>query len=677
MKHFTFLFVALLGLTMFAQAQRITDVYTFAQVPMELTDAEAQAMRGSGESALEVAQRGGGTILFYEDFANGFEGNNGIGAWTAEDTGEGMIWQAVDEAGNGYYADGTASGVQPPAGEFSTNIASMNSTTADNGWMVFDCDYFNTPISEGYENTEGWITSPTLDFSAVGSVVITWEQYFRYCCYPYAPIYLQVSNDGGATWTTFDAHGSFIESANTASANVLTTSVDISCAAAYSAEVQVRFSYLQAPETGDAYSHYYWGIDDVTISENPVANDLAVVQVTNGDVYNVFEYRVTPLEQAIPEADGGLLAGVLYRNNGNADQDETTVTVKIYDEGGTELSSTTTELGTVNSFANAANCPANSQDTVYVATGWTPTATGNYVLEATIASANEDESSDDNTLSKVIVYTDDEYGHDDESTLDVEFTPRDSDIEGLFNPCGYGNYFHMHNAGSMAYGVTVRFGPSCGGGDLEFETRLYTYDGAVGLTDSPFETTYWTYDDAWTPSSVETSDYVYLPFEDPIELTNENFYFVGVINEFESEAQLTVLGNADSDTDNSTGDYNLTGAGDYVWFTSQTATPAIRLILSERVGIDEIANRNGIELHQNVPNPANGTTMIRFELLQARNVTVEMRDLQGRLIQAVERGQLPAGMHQVDLNVADLQGGIYTYTLVADGMRLTKKMMVK
>jgi len=677
MKHFTFLFVALLGLTMFAQAQRITDVYTFAQVPMELTDAEAQAMRGSGESALEVAQRGGGTILFYEDFANGFEGNNGIGAWTAEDTGEGMIWQAVDEAGNGYYADGTASGVQPPAGEFSTNIASMNSTTADNGWMVFDCDYFNTPISEGYENTEGWITSPTLDFSAVGSVVITWEQYFRYCCYPYGPIYLQVSNDGGATWTTFDAHGSFIESANTASANVLTTSVDISCAAAYSAEVQVRFSYLQAPETGDAYSHYYWGIDDVTISENPVANDLAVVQVTNGDVYNVFEYRVTPLEQAIPEADGGLLAGVLYRNNGNADQDETTVTVKIYDEGGTELSSTTTELGTVNSFANAANCPANSQDTVYVATGWTPTATGNYVLEATIASANEDESSDDNTLSKVIVYTDDEYGHDDESTLDVEFTPRDSDIEGLFNPCGYGNYFHMHNAGSMAYGVTVRFGPSCGGGDLEFETRLYTYDGAVGLTDSPFETTYWTYDDAWTPSEVDNSDFVYLPFEDPIELTNENFYFVGVINEFESEAQLTVLGNADSDTDNSTGDYNLTGAGDFVWFTSQTATPAIRLILSERVGIDEIANRNGIELHQNVPNPANGTTMIRFELLQARNVTVEMRDLQGRLIQAVERGQLPAGTHQVDLNIADLQGGIYTYTLVADGMRLTKKMMVK
>ena len=331
MKNFTLLLVAFLGLSLASQAQRITDVYTFAQTPQDLSAAEAEAMRGTGESALEVAQRGGGTILFYEDFANGFEGNNGIGAWTAEDTGEGMIWQAVDEAGNGYYADGSASGVQPPAGEFSTNIGTINSTTADNGWMVFDCDYFNTPISEGYENTEGWITSPSLDMSNSGSVVITWEQYFRYCCYPYAPIYLEVSNDGGATWTTFDAHGTFIESANSASANVLTTSVDISCVAAYTADVQVRFSYLQAPETGDAYSHYYWGIDDVTISENPVANDLSTVQLTNGDVWNVFEYRVTPLEQAIPEADGGLLAGVLYRNSGNANQDETTVTVEVLD----------------------------------------------------------------------------------------------------------------------------------------------------------------------------------------------------------------------------------------------------------------------------------------------------------------------------------------------------------
>jgi hypothetical protein len=678
MKHFTFLLAALLGLATALQAQRLTDQHSFAQSPSELSDAEVQMMRNNAhQSSLEVAQRGGGTILFYEDFANGFEGNNGVGAWSVEDTGNGLIWQHVDASGNGAYADGTTSGVQPPAGEYSTNIGGLNSTTSNNGWMVFDNDYFNTPLSEGYENTEGWITTPSLDMSETGSVVVTWEQYFRYCCYPYAPIYLEVSNDGGLTWVTFDAHGTFIESANSASANALTTSVDVSCVAAYAADVQIRWSYLQAPETGDGFSHYFWGIDDVTISENPVADDLEMVQVTNGDVYNVFEYRVTPLEQAIPESDGGLLAGVLYRNTGNANQDETEITVEILDDAGTVLSSTTENIGTVSSFANAIICPANPQDTLYIATGWAPTEVGNYVLQATIGSANEDATPEDNVMSKVIVYSDDEYGHDDEGSLNVEFAPGESDIEGLFNPCGYGNYYHMHNEGSVAYGITVRFGPNAGGGDLEFESRLYTLDAAAGLTDSPFESAYWTYDDDWTPNSVPMSDIVYLPFEDPIELNNTNFYFAAVISEFESEAQLTVTGNSNSDTDNSTGDYSFTGAGDLVWFTSQTATPSVRLILSERVGVDEIANMNGIELYQNTPNPANGNTTIRFELMQSRNVTMEIRDVQGRLIDRLNQGQLPAGMHSMDYHVAQLQGGIYTYTLVADGLRLTKKMIVR
>ena len=95
------------------------------------------------------------------------------------------------------------------------------------------------------------------------------------------------------------------------------------------------------------------------------------------------------------------------------------------------------------------------------------------------------------------------------------------------------------------------------------------------------------------------------------------------------------------------------------------------------MGIDEIANLNGIELYQNVPNPAEATTSIRFELLQARRVALEIRDLQGRLIEVLEQGMLPAGTHNVVYDVAGLGAGLYTYTLVADGMRLTKKMNIR
>lgn len=551
------------------------------KAPLVAAPAAVAAPASAFNPIPSVIQQGMTNILFYEDFANGFAGNNGIGSWTAEDSGGGLIWQAVDSEGAGYYANGTASGVHPPAGEYSTNIGTLNSTTSANGWMAFDCDYYNTPISEGIEDTEGWITSPSLDFGNVGSVSVAWDQYFRYCCYPYAPIYLQVSSDGGASWTTFDAHGTFIESANTASANPLPTSVDISCAAAYQSNVLIRFSYLQAPETGDAYSHYYWGIDDVTIYENIITNDLEAVQLTNGDVFNVPEYRITPMEQVIPVSEGGLIAGLMYRNNGVQDQ-EGLVLFEVLNSDGTVIHTVLEEIGTVSAPANAAECPNPLQDTVYVQTGWAPELSGTYTLRATISPINgSDISPENNVISKTIVFADYEMGHDDEGMLDYEFTPQESDIDGVFDPFGVGSFFHMHNEGSVAYGVAVRFGPNSGGGDLVFETRLYTWDNSVGLTDSPFDTFYWEYDDAWTPDNLGNGEFVYLPFEYPIELTNNNFYFASVINEFESETQLTVMGNANSDTDGSTGYYSQTGAGNFAWFGGVGSdTPAIRLVFS-------------------------------------------------------------------------------------------------
>ena len=531
-----------------------------------------------------VVQQGMTNILFYEDFANGFAGNNGIGAWTAEDTGGGLIWQAVDSMGAGNYANGTASGVFPPAGEFSTGIGTLNSTTSANGWMVFDCDFYNTPISEGYENTEGWITSPSLDFGNVGSVSVAWDQYFRYCCYPYAPIYLQVSNDGGASWTTFDAHGTFIESANTASANPLPTSVDISCAAAYQSNVLIRFSYLQAWEIGDGYSHYYWGIDDVTVYENIVSNDLTVVELNNGDVLNGFEYRMIPMEQAIPESDGGLVAGVVCQNNGVEDQ-MTDALIEILDVNGAVIHSVTESLGLIYAPANSPTCPHEEEVISLIETGWVPSEPGEYLLRATVTSNGfgVDFNPNDNVISKTLVYTDYEMGHDDETAYDIELIPQESeDFDELYEPHGYGNFYEMHNDGSVAYGLAIQFGPQTGtnGDILEFETRLYTYDETVGLTNSDFQSAYWFFDQSWIADNSDDQGLVYLHFEEPIALDASQTYFAAVIAEYEWSTSLTVMGNLDSDTDNSTGEYSRTGAGDYAWFTSESYTPAVRLVLS-------------------------------------------------------------------------------------------------
>ncbi|HAT47571.1 MAG TPA: hypothetical protein DCS71_01490, partial [Flavobacteriales bacterium] len=293
------LFAGFVLCTAAAIAQRPA-IFDQASMPVPASVEEANTARKAGLTALESA-RGGGAILFQETFSNGFDGSNGNGAWTVEDNANDSLWAWVMPGGQGVYADGNATGTAHPGGEFSTNIGALASTTASDGWMIFDCDFYNTPIATGYQDTEGALVSPNLDFTDNASVIVSWESYFRYCCFPYAPVYLEVgtTEDGVTSWTTFDAHGSFIESANSASANPLPVSMDVSCVAANMDSVNLRFAYRQAPETGTAYSHYYWGIDDVLVTSNDVVNDIEITQVTNGDVFRVWEYRLTPLEQAI------------------------------------------------------------------------------------------------------------------------------------------------------------------------------------------------------------------------------------------------------------------------------------------------------------------------------------------------------------------------------------------
>jgi hypothetical protein len=213
--------------------------------------------------------------------------------------------------------------------------------------------------------------------------------------------------------------------------------------------------------------------------------------------------------------------------------------------------------------------------------------------------------------------------------------------------------------------------------DLEFETRLYSYDGAVGLTDSPFDAAYWLYDTDWSNLDGTSGIEIYLEFDDPIEMTEDAFYFAAVISEYESPTELTVLGQLNSDTDNSTGRFSQAGSGDFVWFTSQTSTPAVRVITSEREAVELLAAGQGIRLEQNMPNPAATSTTVRFELGQSRDVVLEVRDGMGRVVSTHDMGTLGAGVHTLDLDVNGWASGMYTYTLVADGLRTTKKLTVK
>ncbi len=610
-----------------------------------------------------------GTAFFTEDFANGFDGNNGIGPWDPQDSGgDDPIWMVATSSS--------------PGGQYSNTGQALNSTTASNGWIIYDTDLWNTPDIIG--DTQGFLISPSIDCSARNTVIVEWQQTFRYCCFSASPLTLGVSSDGGDTWLDFEAHGDFIESANTYSGNNFPGLVDISCAAANEEDVMIRFAYNADFASG--YSHYFWGIDDVEVYENAAQNDLRINQVVNGDVFNEWEYRITPIQQAPTSGNGGLLVGTMYENAGGADQTGVTITAEVLDEGGTVLNTTVSEPFDLPAKRNSLECPT-FEDTLYLATGWVPDDIGNYTIRVTMDSEQEQDNVEDDIVEKSIVYTECLYGHDDENELDVELRPRDSDTPGLFENVGYGCFYTAKNEGSTAKGVLVRFGPNT---DTEYEidVRLYTIEPGEGLNDATYQSTFYEITPEDVPPSAAASFNVYIPFDDEVDMEVFNstdfapVYFVGITNDEESENELTVLAWDLSDTDNSTARINQTGAGDFVWFTSQQQTPFVRLVLDDEEcfttgpsGIEELQELN-VTLGQNIPNPATGLTTIRFMMEESLDIDFQITDNMGRIVYTKMMGTLAPGQHEVILDAADFAPGVYQYSLISENKRSTKSMVI-
>jgi len=86
-------------------------------------------------------------------------------------------------------------------------------------------------------------------------------------------------------------------------------------------------------------------------------------------------------------------------------------------------------------------------------------------------------------------------------------------------------------------------------------------------------------------------------------------------------------------------------------------------------------------LEQNFPNPFNPTTMIAFNLENAGHVRLDIFDPTGRLVKTLVDETLPAARHEVSWNGRDGSGlavasGVYFFSIMADGSRDTKKMIL-
>ncbi len=100
-------------------------------------------------------------------------------------------------------------------------------------------------------------------------------------------------------------------------------------------------------------------------------------------------------------------------------------------------------------------------------------------------------------------------------------------------------------------------------------------------------------------------------------------------------------------------------------------------VIDLSVGIKNISTETPREfrLHQNYPNPFNPSTKIIFELMKAAETELSVFDLTGKKIFTIFKGYKSAGTYEAEFDASKFTSGVYFYTLKADNLKETKKML--
>ncbi len=88
----------------------------------------------------------------------------------------------------------------------------------------------------------------------------------------------------------------------------------------------------------------------------------------------------------------------------------------------------------------------------------------------------------------------------------------------------------------------------------------------------------------------------------------------------------------------------------------------------------QIVKPQSLVLHPPVPNPFNSSTILRFQLPAMQSISLDVYDIQGRLLKTVACGVYPAGDHILDFNGSELASGMYFIRLAGSGGAEVRKI---
>jgi len=589
------------------------------QKPLLLRDKETGKNTVNNSSLLKT----GGDILWQNDFSVTATTN----PWTSTTTGQGTF-----EIGNNQSVgmSNATSGLTAYIGAMATT-----GTTAANGFAFFNGVQYLILGAVEIQNSS--ITSSTIDLSAYTqpSINLSFNQRFRHLNYD--KTYVEMSQDGGATWS----YSQQVNAEEVSNGTTLQNTISLIIPVTASANTKIRFRW-SSDSADDLYgSGYGWMIDDVKLVE-PYADEFTVTKVWTGDIVQKYDYYSTPLSQVIP-----MTVGAVISNMGGVSQAKV-VSIEILQ--GTTSVYTSTENITV--------LPGVS-DTLWHTSTFTPTANGVYTVKFTLPT---DATTTNNTQSENFEVTPNIYGHNFPITGTTSFA-----INELNAIIGMGNLFEI-NADQQLNGINVQFATGTTP-TTEVTVELWeVVDGIQGTMNFITEANY------IIPSPLNTATPTTIAFSSPAQMVQGNLYLIILKAYQDATNTLKIKSSLKGDDDFSTvgyGPLSTTGAVNY--FVGWGEAPYISLNFDPLVGINETTTEiSGVSIY---PNPSSSSVNLEMNIANPSEVSIQVTDLSGKVVATQNLGFLQLGKNQTTIQSASFNNGLYYVTISSNGTSVTKKFI--
>ncbi len=473
-----------------------------------------------------------------------------------------------------------------------------------------------------------------IDLSAAGNaaILLKFAEYYRHF---YDKNFVEVSNDGGVTWTQFAVNEVGVNVNCAPGEEEVLNITAAKGAGAWTNDVRLRFYYEGAWD-------WFWGIDNVRLVE-AWDNDMKIVKTHQAtdlattlglDYYHISNSQATTFP--------GLTFGANVINNGGLNQ--ANVALRATATGGYDQTGAGVAINTT------------AADTLSIATPYIPTGVGTKTITLNTEIGTTDGDPTNNTKSFDVYVTNYEYSRDNNVQVSSIGQISSQTTEAL----SIGNVMEIFN-NTVISGIKIRLATqNAAAVGSEFYGAIYRYDAGAGDYVYVNETSLGTV-------TGTAAAWVTLPIPGGVSVSAGDDLLV--IAGHYGGTNPVRFGLAQGTFDQTVLGY--TGAGDLFSLSSPSAV-MIRLIDSP-LAIDEVASTFGVSVF---PNPATSEATVAVELNNESNVAVNVTDLAGKTVYSTALNGVN-GTQKIAVNTAALTSGIYMVNVNVNGVVSTQKLVVK